>query len=77
MKLSAAWLIENAGIPKGFAIRPGAPAAISAKHTLALTNRGSARARDIMELAREVQRRVRAAHGIELAIEPTLVGTPG
>ncbi len=40
-KLSAGWLIERAGFSKGY---PGedAPARLSTKHTLALTNRGSA-----------------------------------
>lgn len=77
VKLSAAWLIEHSGIAKGFALGPRASAAISTKHTLALTNRGGATAADIMALARVVQERVRAVFGIELAIEPTLVGDPG
>jgi UDP-N-acetylmuramate dehydrogenase len=41
VKLSAAWLIEHAGIAKGFRL-PGSRAAVSSKHTLALTNRGGA-----------------------------------
>ena len=39
VKLSAAWLIERAGIERGFAL-PGSGAAISTKHTLAIVNRG-------------------------------------
>ena len=39
VKLSAGWLIENAGIPKGYSI-PGSKAAISQKHALAITNTG-------------------------------------
>lgn len=77
VKLSAAWLIEHSGIAKGFALAPDATAAISSKHTLALTNRGGATAADIMALARAVQARVRMTFGIDLAIEPTLVGEPG
>ena len=38
VKTSAAWLIERAGFGKGFGM-PG-PAALSTKHTLAVTNRG-------------------------------------
>ncbi len=38
VKLSAAWLIEHAGVHRGYAV-PGSRAAISSKHTLALTNR--------------------------------------
>ena len=53
-KLSAAWLIERAGFPRGFAL-PGAPgAAISSKHTLALTNRGGSTA-DLLALARHIR----------------------
>jgi UDP-N-acetylmuramate dehydrogenase len=73
-KLSAAWLIENAGIGKGFALAEAAPAAISGKHTLALTNRGGATAADIMDLARVVRAAVRARFAVELDVEPTLVG---
>jgi UDP-N-acetylenolpyruvoylglucosamine reductase len=39
--------------------------------------RGLAHAADIMALARLVQHRVHDAFGIDLAIEPTLVGNPG
>jgi UDP-N-acetylmuramate dehydrogenase len=73
-KLSAAWLIENAGIGKGFALTENASAAISGKHTLALTNRGGATAAEIMDLARSVRAAVRARYAVELDIEPTLVG---
>ena len=52
---------------------PG-PASLSTKHTLALTNRGGARAEDLLALAREVRGGVRAAFGVELEVEPTLVG---
>lgn len=72
-KLSAAWLIERAGCHRGF---PGedAPARLSTKHTLALTNRGQARAADIADLARRVQDQVRGAFGVELHPEPVWVG---
>ena len=43
VKTSAAWLIEHAGFGKGYAM-PG-PAALSTKHTLAVTNRGEATAK--------------------------------
>ena len=73
MKLSAAWLIEQSGIRRGFAL-PGSRAAISSKHTLALTNRGDAGADEIVQLARFVQQRVQAEFGIVLRPEPVLVG---
>jgi len=70
-KVSAAWLIEHAGCGKGFGL-PG-PAALSTKHTLALTNRGSATAADLLELARRVRARVREVFGVELQPEPVLL----
>jgi UDP-N-acetylmuramate dehydrogenase len=73
VKLSAAWLIEHAGIRRGFAV-PGSRAAISSKHTLALTNRGGATAEEIVQLARFVQSRVQSEFGIMLRPEPMLVG---
>ena len=47
---------------------------LSSKHTLALTNRGSARTSDVLELAREIRDGVRHRFGIELVNEPVLVG---
>ncbi len=73
VKTSAAWLIEQAGFPKGYAVRPGAAASLSTKHTLALTNRGSATAGDLLELARAVRDGVEARFGIRLVNEPVLV----
>lgn len=73
VKLSAAWLIENAGIRRGFSL-PGSRAAISSKHTLALTNRGGATASEIAQLAGFVQARVQAEFGLILQPEPVLVG---
>ncbi len=75
VKLSAAWLIEHAGIGKGFAL-PGSNAAISTKHTLAITNRGGATADQVAELARFVQARVLAEFGLTLQAEPVMVGLP-
>lgn len=71
-KLSAAWLIERAGFQRGHQ-GPGGRVALSSKHTLALTNRGSASTSDLLALAREVAGGVRAAFGVELHPEPVLV----
>lgn len=71
-KTSAAWLIEHAGFARGHA-GPGA-AALSGKHTLALTNRGGATADELVALAREIRDGVRATFGVELEPEPVLVG---
>jgi UDP-N-acetylmuramate dehydrogenase len=75
VKLSAAWLIENAGIRRGFAL-PGSGAAISSKHTLAIINRGHASASDVVQLASFIQSRVQAEFGVLLRPEPVLVGLP-
>ncbi len=75
VKLSAAWLIEHAGIQRGFSL-PGSRAAVSSKHTLALTNRGGATGEQVAELARFVQARVENQFGVHLVPEPVLVGLP-
>jgi UDP-N-acetylmuramate dehydrogenase len=72
-KLSAAWLIERAGFAKGHA-GPGGRVALSHKHTLALTNRGTASSADVLALAREVRDGVLTTFGVELHPEPVLVG---
>lgn len=78
VKLSAAWLIDQAGFGKGFGLDPdsvsGGRAALSTKHTLAITNRGSARAEDLVAVAREVRAGVVRRFGIELHPEPLLIG---
>ena len=73
VKLSSGWLIENAGIPKGYRL-PKSRAAISNKHALAITNTGGASAEEILELARYIQERVAARWGIHLVPEPNLIG---
>nr|WP_223207883.1 UDP-N-acetylmuramate dehydrogenase [Actinopolyspora erythraea] len=71
-KLSAAWLIERAGFGKGYS-GPGGRVRLSTKHTLALTNRGSATTEDLLSLASEVREGVRESFGVLLAPEPVLV----
>jgi UDP-N-acetylmuramate dehydrogenase len=72
VKTVAAWLIDKAGFTKGYGL-PG-PAALSTKHTLAVTNRGGATASDILDLAREIRDGVHDAFGVTLVNEPVLVG---
>jgi UDP-N-acetylmuramate dehydrogenase len=78
VKLSAAWLIDQAGFAKGFGLDAGSVsggrAALSTKHTLAITNRGGAKASDMAAIAREVRRGVVERFGIELHPEPLLIG---
>ncbi len=71
VKTSAAWLIGQAGFQRGHA---HGRAAISTKHTLALTNRGGATTDELLALAREVRDGVRERFGVALHPEPVLVG---
>ena len=73
LKTSAAWLIDRAGFGKGHSIPPHR-AALSTKHTLAITNRGGASAADVSALAREIQAGVHEAFGVTLVNEPVFVG---
>jgi UDP-N-acetylmuramate dehydrogenase len=70
-KIPAAWLIEHAGFAKGFA--QGA-AGISSRHTLALINRGGAKAAEILALADHITSAVETRFGIQLEREPVLLG---
>ncbi|RKQ36976.1 UDP-N-acetylmuramate dehydrogenase [Kocuria tytonis] len=88
VKFSAAWLIDHAGFGKGFGL-PGTRnelldlegvavadgrASLSAKHTLAMTNRGDATGEDVAAVARTVQRGVEQVFGVRLEPEPVLLG---
>jgi|SRR5580704_2609211 UDP-N-acetylmuramate dehydrogenase len=70
-KLSAAWLIEGAGLRRGYSL---GNARISTKHSLAITNRGGAAAREIIALADEIKSKVLDKFGIVLSIEPLPIG---
>ena len=48
--------------------------AISAKHTLALVNRGGATTAQLVALAREIAGGVEEAFGVRLVPEPVFVG---
>lgn len=71
VKVSAAWLIEQAGFTKGFTLN--GRAALSSKHTLAITNRGTATSADISELADHIVQGVKAKFDIELKPEATFI----
>lgn len=71
VKISAAWLIENAGMHKGDEV---GGARISSKHVLALTNSGDATASDIAALAKRARDQVKEIFGITLEAEVNLVG---
>lgn len=71
VKIPAAWLIEQAGFQKGFAL---GNAGISANHSLAIINRGAATAAEIVALKDLVQKTVFDRFGISLQPEPIFVG---
>jgi UDP-N-acetylmuramate dehydrogenase len=69
IKLSAAWLVEHSGFPRGF--RRGG-AGISEHHALAIVNRGG-RTADVLALASEIEQEVERKFGIHLEREPVIV----
>jgi UDP-N-acetylmuramate dehydrogenase len=71
IKLSAAWLLEQAGFVKGYTM---GNAGISSRHTLALINRGSATAADIFALRDAIQKKIRTLFDIQLEQEPVQLG---
>lgn len=68
-KVPAAWLVEQAGFPKGFR-RAGV--AVSDQHALALVNRGCTTA-ELLDLALAIERAVHARFGLVLEREPVVV----
>ena len=71
VKLAAAWLIERAGLHKGFV---DGRVGISTKHPLAIVNRGGATARDVLRLAVRIKRQVADRFGVLLRTEPIFIG---
>jgi UDP-N-acetylmuramate dehydrogenase len=71
VKLAAAWLVEQSGFSKGYTM---GPVGISRKHSLAIVNRGGAKARDILTLKDEIEKKVFDIWGVRLQPEPVFVG---
>ena len=71
VKLSAAWLIERAGIQRGYI---HGNVGTSTKHALAIVNRGGGSAREVIELKEVIQKRVLDLFEIMLATEPVFIG---
>lgn len=69
-KLSAAWLIEQAGM-KGYT---RGRAGVSAQHALVLVNHGDASGAEVLQVARDVAAAVEGKFGVPLQPEPRLVG---
>ena len=73
VKLAAAWLVEQSGFHKGFAM---GRAAISSRHTLALVNLGDATAVELIALRDAVTTAVKEKFAIQLEQEPVMLGFP-
>ncbi len=74
VKLSAAWLIENAGISKGFGLgNVNSNIRVSRNHTLAIANTDKGSAQEVVELASYLRQQVFNSFGIELIAEPVLI----
>lgn len=72
VKLSAGWLIEQAGFTKG---RRVGNVGLSDRHALAILNvTGRASAAEVIEFARAIRDRVGEVHGVVLTPEPVLLG---
>ena len=71
VKTSAAWLIQRAGFKPGYG--DGA-VGISAKHSLALINRGGGTTHELVALARHIAAGVQERFGVALHPEPVFVG---
>ena len=70
-KVPAAWLVEHSGFRRGYLL---GRAGISAKHALAIVNRGGATAAEVLALKDQIQQRVEESWGVRLEPEPVFVG---
>jgi UDP-N-acetylmuramate dehydrogenase len=70
-KISAAWLVEHSGFARGYGF---GHVGISSKHALAIVNRGSATAAEVLALKEQIEQRVEEIWGIRLEPEPVMVG---
>ena len=71
VKIPAAWLIEKSGFNKGYVY---GSVGISENHTLAIINRGGAKAREVLELMKMIQQAVREKFGVAIGPEPVFIG---
>lgn len=73
-KLSAAWLIHQAGYGPGYGTEWGrGRVRLSSKHTLAVTNRGGATTEDVMAFAAHIREGVQRTFDIRLEPECDLI----
>ncbi len=67
-KLAAGWLIDQCGF-KGMQM---GNVGVHNKQALVLTHRGGGNAGELLELAEQIQRKVKETFGVELVVEPIL-----
>ncbi len=72
VKISAAWLIEQAGFHKGYRLPPAGRVGISSRHALALINYGGATSAELWDLAQSIRDAVRRRWGVQLEPEPVV-----
>ncbi|WP_394205916.1 UDP-N-acetylmuramate dehydrogenase [Shewanella waksmanii] len=70
VKLAAGWLIEHAGL-KGFTI---GDASVHEQQALVLVNNGHATGSQIIQLAEHVKQLVAEQYGVQLEVEPRIIG---
>ena len=73
MKLAAGWLIDQAGL-KGYKM---GCTGVHHQQALVLVNHGGASGKDIIELASYVAEKVLHTFGVQLEVEPRLIGNNG
>ncbi len=71
VKISAAWLVQQAGFDKGFGLTDSVR--LSTKHALAITNRGDAKAAEVIALGDCIASGVRERFGVNLSREPLVL----
>lgn len=73
-KISAAWLIEQSGFPKGYGLRlSNNRASLSNKHVLAITNRNNALYKDVISIACTIKKKVKEKFNINLVPETDII----
>jgi len=71
VKLSAAFLVEQAGFPRGLS---RGPVGLSSAHALALIHHGGGSTTDLVRLASDIRAAVHEVFGVQLQPEPTFIG---
>lgn len=71
VKISAAWLVQQAGFDKGFGLTDAVR--LSSKHALAITNRGGGTAAEVIALGDHIAAGVRERFGVDLYREPLVL----